>query len=110
LQTPTEDPTAPAPEETAAPGSTAPRAADAVYITVTEFAFRPSLATAKVGQVIVWSFEGSLEHELDFGPRPGAPRLRFREGQFSRREQVAMTFEYSCAIHPEMRGTVVVEP
>jgi plastocyanin len=76
---------------------------------VTEYAFRPSEVTAKVNQVVIWSFEGAEEHELFFGLRPGAPPLRFLQGQYSVRYGAPQTVEYSCAIHPEMTGTVIIE-
>jgi plastocyanin len=76
---------------------------------VTEFTFQPSVVTVKVGQIVTWSFEGELEHELKFADS-AAPPFRLREGQYSRRDHAPLTVEYTCSIHPQMKGTLIVEP
>jgi plastocyanin len=94
---------------TAAAESTRPRAANAVYFEVGDNFFEPSTATANVGQDVVWFFEGANEHELSFGPCDGCPRLRFRQGGYSRNFGGPGVYPFTCLIHAEMRGTITVQ-
>src|SRR3712207_5432301 len=73
------------------------------------FLFNPEEATAAVGDTVAWINVGQRPHRVrlegatfDSGLlRPGS------EGLFVPREPG--TFAYACAVHPMMRGTLIIQ-
>ncbi len=85
----------------------AARRQDAVAIT--GFAFRPAEITVRAGQPVTWTNEDPAEHTVTehdngFTSKTLRPGGRFRI-VFDR----PGTYRYFCALHPEMKGTVVVK-
>jgi plastocyanin len=76
-------------------------------VDIENFAYTPGTMKARVGQKVVWSNQDGAPHtvtanNLTWGRNiaPGSTYVR----AFDR----PGTFPYHCAIHPNMRGTVVV--
>jgi len=76
-------------------------------ITIKDFAFSPNALTVKVGDTVTWSNEDGVVHTIkssDFNS-PNIKNGDTYKFQFTK----SGTFDYSCGIHPSMKGKVVVE-
>ena len=77
-------------------------------VEVRAFRFAPDVVEVAPGEEVTWTNHDAAEHTVtaedgSFGSDP------FGEGaSFRRRFDAAGRYAYLCAIHPEMRGTVVV--
>jgi hypothetical protein len=78
-------------------------------ITIGDSFFEPANLTATVGTPVVWTWTGSLAHDVEFlDQAPGSgPRT---SGTFSRTFTAAGNYGYFCSIHGAgvMSGTVTV--
>lgn len=96
---------APLPGATAA--GPAPAAADGAAVDIASFAFAPAELRVPVGTTVTWTNRDPAPHT--------ATGERFDTGTLAQGESAAVTFDtagtfdYACAIHPAMRGRVVVE-
>jgi plastocyanin len=91
--------------------SSASRAAppDAAQIVIKEFMFKPNSLTLKAGSTVTWVNMDDEPHSVvsDTG--------LFRSGAVDTNETFSFKFEkpgtyhFTCAIHPRMVGTIVVE-
>jgi LPXTG-motif cell wall-anchored protein len=82
-----------------------------VYINVRNLTFTPATITVIRGSSVLWPNNDRAAHAITGdttdGPRGGV----MQPGQqFGFSFNHVGTFTYHCAIHPEMRGTVVVKP
>ena len=97
-----------------APQNQQPPTEDTVIIK--NSAFNPSTLTVKAGTTVTWVNEDSTTHQIisDSEPAenylPGLFSLEMTEGQNCKYTfKKVGTFGYHCNIHPEMKGTIVVE-
>jgi plastocyanin len=76
-------------------------------ISIKNFAFSPSELVIKMGTTVKWTNEDSAPHTVKFNDFQSGqlPQGGTYEHQFN----TAGTFEYTCGIHPSMKGKVVVE-
>ena len=83
----------------------------AAVVSMLPAAFVPPFVTIKVGQSVAWDFAGSLDHNVIFAQRTGAPQdiLPRRSGIVTRQFNAAGTFPYQCTLHNGMIGEVTVE-
>jgi plastocyanin len=111
----------PAPSAGASEGaSTAPSAAagdcevveatDGTPVRIAGFAFEPGSVTVKAGETVTWTNEDTAGHTatLDDGSCGTGTLQKGESG--SVRFDAPGEFAYICSIHPQMTGTVVVEP
>jgi len=75
-------------------------------ISIRNFAFNPDTITVKKGATVTWTNNDSAPHQIKSDTfNSGA----LGNGQsFSYAFENAGTFDYSCAIHPSMTGTITV--
>jgi plastocyanin len=78
-------------------------------ISISEFAFQPSTAVVPVGTEVVWTNEDPAEHTVTSADGGFGSDVLGTGQSFSRRFDERGTYEYRCAIHPEMTGKVEVE-
>jgi plastocyanin len=99
----------PPPPPPAATGSE-PRAPVTGTVQMIDNAYRPSRIELRVGDTLVWANDGSVPHTAT--ARDGSFDTGFvsPSTQASRRLSSPGTFAFFCTIHPEMTGTLVVEP
>jgi len=77
-----------------------------------EFAFEPANVTINVGDTVTWTNNGDIVHTATSTEPSGA----FDSGLVNPGETFAHTFDapgtyqYICSVHPNMMGTVVVQP
>lgn len=79
-------------------------------IIIKDMAFSPDTITVKAGSIVRWVNKDSVVHSVVFTKDSKInPSGVMRNGEgFSVRFYDAGTFPYSCGIHPEMTGTVIV--
>lgn len=97
--------TAPSP-----PAPPPPPPANTVEATPTEL-FTPGNLNVSVGQVVTFAF-GALAHNVFFAAQAGAPADipgTNANTSIARQFNTQGTFNYTCHIHPQMHGTIVVQ-
>jgi len=96
-----------------APATSAPRSADRslaeVFVMIQDFAFVPQSVTVHVGDRVRWFNNDDAVHTTtsDSGLWHSGPMER--GASFPHVFTTPGTFTYHCAIHPSMRGTVIVQ-
>jgi plastocyanin len=76
-------------------------------VSIKDFAFNPSETYVDKGMTITWVNEDSVPHSVKFADGVESPVLS--PGQnYSRRFMDSGDFDYSCSIHPSMKGKVKV--
>jgi plastocyanin len=82
-------------------------------VTVQGFAFAPQTLEVKAGAKVTWTNKDTAAHTATSG-KPGTKdgkwegQLAASSGTFSFTFAQAGTFEYFCAIHNRMTGSIVV--
>jgi plastocyanin len=80
-----------------------------VAISIEDYSFNPDPITVAVGTTVVWTNLDEVIHNVV--SRDGlftSPDLDPRQ-QFEYTFKKAGSFDYSCSIHPEMKGRVIVK-
>lgn len=78
-------------------------------VTIKDFAFDPASVTVKVGESVTWTNQDSATHTIA-GDNGG-----FQSGDLANGDSFSFTFDqagtytYHCGIHPNMKGTVIVQ-
>jgi len=76
-------------------------------VDISNFAFDPATITVDKGSTVTWINKDSVAHTIT---GTGFDSGSFDTGQnYSHKFDQAGTYEYYCAIHPSMKGTVVVK-
>jgi plastocyanin len=86
------------------------RAADAT-ITIDNFTFKPAQITVAPGTKVTWVNNDDIPHLIVDAANPPAmksPPLD-TDDRFSFTYAKAGTYPYFCGMHPQMRGTVIVQ-
>ncbi|HYG74613.1 MAG TPA: cupredoxin family copper-binding protein [Planctomycetota bacterium] len=79
-------------------------------VSIVDFDFKAASITVTVGDTVTWTNDGGAPHDVTSDP-PGA----FASGTLSSGQTFSFTFntpgtfQYLCTIHPNMRGTVIVQ-
>jgi len=76
-------------------------------VAIKNFSFSPDTLTVKAGTTVVWTNEDSVSHTIKsdtFGSGGLSNGQKF-EFKFEK----AGSFDYSCGIHPSMKGKIIVE-
>jgi amicyanin len=77
-------------------------------IRIKNFAFDPASIKVKVGSTVRWVNQDSGPHRILFTDGADSTVLAGSQS-WSRKFDVAGTYDYACTIHPAMQGTVIVE-
>lgn len=97
---------------TAVPSSgTAPGTSDggAAQVTMQNFAFNPATITIKAGDTVTWTNQDGVDHNATAADGSWATDTFGNGGSGSVTFDKPGTYTYICTIHPNMKGTVVVE-
>ena len=86
----------------AAPASAAP-----ATVTVANDSFGPSAVTINAGEAVTWNFNEASHNAKGDG---WSVNDAFGKGTFSHTFDTAGTYSYVCQAHPDMKGTVKVDP
>jgi plastocyanin len=97
-------PVVPTPNPTSVPP--VPMAGQAISISIKDFSFNPAEITVSAGAIVTWTNNDALSHDI-ISASFKSPLLS--QGQtFSQKFTTAGTFNYSCGIHPSMKGKIIV--
>ena len=77
---------------------------------ISNFAFSPSEIRIKAGDTVAWTNKDSTRHTVtsDSGSELGSALLSNGDS-YSHTFSTAGTFNYHCALHPYMKGKIIVE-
>jgi plastocyanin len=79
-----------------------------VAVSIKDFAFNPSAITAKVGQAIAFTNSDSTDHTATVAGG-GCSTGHITPGSTAALTfSAAGTYDFACAIHPSMKGTITV--
>ena len=80
-------------------------------ITIDNFAFKPVELTVKAGAKVTWVNHDDVPHTATSAARPRAfdSGTLDSDDKFSHVFNQAGTYEYFCAVHPHMKGRIVVK-
>ena len=84
----------------------APRKQGGSAVAITGFAFKPATLRVKAGSTVTWRNDDAAPHTAT-GRQFSSPQLR-KGGAYRRKLTKPGTYTYLCALHPGMRGKVVV--
>jgi plastocyanin len=77
-------------------------------VSIQNFAFNPASTTVSAGSSVTWTNNDSAPHTVTFDSGPDCGNLAngaTKTATFS----TAGSYAYICTIHPQMKGTVVVQ-
>jgi amicyanin len=91
------------------PGAQAEKTANQVVID--NFKFEPRQLTVKAGTKVTWVNRDDVPHTATSTARPKAfdSKTLDTDQKFSHVFPTAGTYEYFCAVHPHMKGKIVVK-
>jgi len=78
-------------------------------VTIQNFAFSPASLKIKKGDTVTWTNEDSAPHQIASDNNVFSGNSIGKGQTYSFKFSETGTFAYHCAIHPSMKGTVVVE-
>lgn len=76
-------------------------------IDIQNFSFNPATLTVKMGDTVTWTNNDSANHQIKSDTFNSAPLSNGQTYSFT--FKTAGTYNYSCAIHPSMTGTIIVQ-
>ena len=103
---PAEEQTKPASAPRAAPKA---RAASSQAVPIQGFAFKPATVTVNVGDTVTWTNEDTAPHTATASDGSFDTGSLKKGASGSHTFSKAGSFAYICTIHPNMKGTVVVQ-
>jgi plastocyanin len=77
-------------------------------IRIKNFAFDPANITVKVGSTVRWENKDSVPHRILFADGTYSQVLAATDS-WSRKIDQAGVYDYICSIHPDMKGSIIVE-
>lgn len=80
--------------------------AGTAQVLIKDFKFQPESITIQKGDTITWTHPGTASHTVKFADSES--QVLKNGGTYSKTFNQAGTFDYSCGIHPYMKGKVVV--
>ncbi|HEX5721977.1 MAG TPA: cupredoxin family copper-binding protein [Acidimicrobiia bacterium] len=81
-----------------------------VNLMIENFKFVPDPITIRAGDSIIWTNGDPVGHNAQASDNSFKTPLFFSDDSATVRFDTAGTFPYFCGAHPEMVGTVIVEP
>ncbi len=77
-------------------------------VKISNFKFGPRTLTVKVGAKVTWTNHDAIAHSVNFATGNVNSKTLEQNATYSRTFSTPGTYQYICAIHPFMHGTVVV--
>jgi plastocyanin len=87
----------------------APAAAEKVEVKIDNFSFSPSTLKVKVGTQITWTNGDDIPHTVVSNSPTFKSKVLGTGEKYTFTASKPGTYPYSCSIHPNMTGKVVVE-
>lgn len=96
--------------QAAAPAVSAPASTVVqVEVRIDNFSFSPAAITVKAGTQITWTNEDDIPHTVVSDTKAFKSKVLATGERFTYTAGKSGTYPYSCSIHPNMTGKVVVE-
>ena len=77
-------------------------------VTIQNFAFNPSELTVSAGTTVTWTNNQGVTHTVTFDD--GSSDMKIEAGQTVEKTfNTAGEYPYHCAIHPSMKGKVIIK-
>lgn len=80
--------------------------AGTTQVLIKDFKFRPDQITIQKGDTVTWTHPGDASHTVKFADSES--QILKNGGTYSKTFNQAGTFDYTCGIHPYMKGKVIV--
>jgi plastocyanin len=80
-----------------------------VEVKIDNFTFAPAVITVKAGAQITWTNEDDIPHTVVSDNKAFKSKVLATGEKFTLTAGKPGTYSYSCSIHPNMTGKVVVE-
>lgn len=81
----------------------------ATAVTIQNFAFSPASLTIKKGESVTWTNEDSAPHQIASDSNAFSGNAISKGQTYSFTFNDAGEFDYHCAIHPSMKGKIIVQ-
>jgi plastocyanin len=76
-------------------------------VTISNFAFNPATLTISKGTTVTWTNQDSTQHTIKSSSFNS--QTLNKGGTFEFKFDNAGTYDYSCGIHPSMKGKIIVQ-
>ena len=86
-----------------------PAQATDTQVTIDNFTFNPKQITVKAGDTVVWVNHDDIPHTVASRTQGFRSKALDTDDKFSFTFVTPGTYDYFCALHPVMTGTIVVE-
>jgi amicyanin len=83
--------------------------AEDIEVKIDNFTFNPPRVTVKAGATVTWDNGDDIPHTVTATKRQFNSKVLDTEQKFSFTFTTPGVYEYFCALHPHMTGTIVVE-
>ncbi|MEW6454021.1 MAG: cupredoxin family copper-binding protein [Pseudomonadota bacterium] len=83
--------------------------AEDTEIRIDNFTFNPAKLTVKVGTTVTWINSDDIPHNIVSKVRAFRSKTLDTDDRFVFTFTIPGIYEYFCALHPHMTGTIVVE-
>ena len=81
---------------------------NAVAVNIDNFAFTPATITIRLGTVVTWTNRDDIPHVVLVTALKIRSNVMDTGESFSQRFDTTGGFDYFCALHPHMKGKVIV--
>ena len=88
--------------------ATASRAAD-TEVKIDNFTYNPQTITVKAGTTVVWTNHDDIPHTVTSKTGAFKSKALDTDDKFSFTFTTPGSYDYFCALHPHMTGSIVVE-
>jgi plastocyanin len=83
--------------------------AETIEVKIDNFTFNPPRVTVKAGATVTWDNGDDIPHTVTATKRQFNSKVLDTEQKFSFTFTTPGVYEYFCALHPHLTGTIVVE-
>lgn len=83
--------------------------AQRVEVIISNLSFQPASITIGRGSTIVWRNQDTVSHTVTAGDGSFNSGTIVAGDTFVQKFEKSKTYTYSCSIHPEMKGTIIVK-
>lgn len=83
--------------------------AQRVEVIISNLSFQPASQTLGKGSIIVWRNQDTVSHTVTAGDGSFNSGPIVAGDTFEQRFDKVKTYAYSCSIHPQMKGTIIVK-
>jgi len=83
--------------------------AQRVEVIISNLSFQPPSITLGKGSTIVWRNQDTVSHMVTAGDGSFNSGTIVAGDTFEQKFEKSKTYTYSCSIHPEMKGTIIVK-